>query len=95
MKDALAISPLRPGSPGLDFESLKARGIALLQALAGDEWTDYNEHDPGVTTLELLCYALTELTYRAELPVAALLAPPAGSTSAIGDSARTSRTCTS
>ena len=29
-----------------------------------DRWTDYNAHDPGITTLEALCYAITELGYR-------------------------------
>lgn len=43
-------------------------------ALAGDlqhalarvapEWTDLNMHDPGVTVLEVLAYALTDLQYR-------------------------------
>ncbi len=82
MKDALSISPLRPVSPGLDFEGLKARGIALLQELSGDEWTDFNEHDPGVTTLEQICFALTELAYRAELPIDVLLSAPAYSAAA-------------
>jgi hypothetical protein len=61
-------------NPGLDFAWLKARGTRLIQEAAGDVWTDYNESDPGVTTLEQLCYALTELSYRAELPVEDLLA---------------------
>lgn len=28
------------------------------------DWTTHNKHDPGVTVLELLAYALTELQYR-------------------------------
>ena len=32
---------------------------------AGHRWTDHNAHDPGVTLLEALCYALTDLGYRA------------------------------
>lgn len=54
----------------LDFEALVTRGIALAQQLSGDEWTDYNEHDPGVTILEALCYAITDLAYRTEHPIA-------------------------
>lgn len=49
----------------LDFEAMVARGIELTQRLSGDEWTDYNEHDPGVTLLQALCYALTDVAYRA------------------------------
>jgi hypothetical protein len=63
-----------PSNGGLDYASLKEEGVALLQRWSWKIWTDYNEHDPGVTTLEQLCYALTELTYRAEFPLADLLA---------------------
>jgi hypothetical protein len=58
----------------MDYARLKVEGIALLQRLSGEVWTDYNEHDPGVTTLEQLCYALTELSYRADFPLSDLLA---------------------
>ncbi len=50
--------------PAEDFELLVARGVSLLQKLSGHKWTDYNIHDPGVTILEQLCYALTDLAYR-------------------------------
>jgi hypothetical protein len=68
-----ALPKRRPDPAGLDFEGLKAAGIALLEKLCGDRWTDYNLHDPGVTILEQLCFALTELGYRADFPVADLL----------------------
>jgi hypothetical protein len=64
---------LEPQAGGLDYQWLRARGQELLERLAGEIWTDYNEHDPGVTTLEQLCYALTELSYRAQSPVEDLL----------------------
>jgi hypothetical protein len=73
MAEALTISPEEPANKGMDFPFLKEEGLKLVQQLAGDIWTDYNEHDPGVTTLEQLCYALTELSYRAELPLEDLL----------------------
>lgn len=50
--------------PAEDFDLLVARGISLLQKLSGEKWTDYNIHDPGVTILEQLCYAFTDLAYR-------------------------------
>lgn len=56
----------------MDFEALVAKGRELAQRLAGDEWTDYNEHDPGVTMLEALAYALTDVGYRASHPDADL-----------------------
>ncbi len=60
----------------ISFESLRSEGIRLSQALSGHSWTDYNLHDPGVTLLELLCYALTDLVYRADFPVADHLQAP-------------------
>lgn len=76
MAEALTIDPAEPLNKGLDYAALKAEGTALVQQLSGAIWTDYNEHDPGVTTLEQLCYALTELSYRAELPLEDLLVSP-------------------
>lgn len=67
-----------PADPALDFAALKAEAIARVQHFAGKAWTDYNAHDPGVTILEQLCYALTDLGYRAGFPVEDLLAGPGG-----------------
>lgn len=69
-----------PANPGLDYERLREEGVRSVQRLSGAVWTDYNESDPGVTVLEQLCYALTELSYRAELPVVDLLASGEGGT---------------
>lgn len=41
--------------PSMDFNFLKNKGIDYIQKLSGDIWTDYNDHDPGVTILEQLC----------------------------------------
>lgn len=62
----------------VDFAALRRRGIALAQGHSGAVWTDYNVHDPGVTLLEAICFALTELAYRADFPTADLLAGPDG-----------------
>ena len=47
-------------------EALKEISLELLQNLSGEIWSDYNIHDPGITTLEILCYVITELGYRSE-----------------------------
>jgi uncharacterized protein len=49
-----------------------------VRHLARERWTDHNLHDPGITMLELLAYALTELAYRHTLPLEDLLAAPEG-----------------
>ena len=58
------------------YTALREEGIDLVKRLAGEIWTDFGEHDPGVTILEQLAYALTDLCYRAELPMADLLVDP-------------------
>ncbi len=77
MTPAITIPKGRPAEIGLDQSALYALGLAHVQDIAGRIWTDYNVHDPGVTTLELLCYALTDLSYRASLPMQDLLASAA------------------
>ncbi|TDX01275.1 hypothetical protein [Dinghuibacter silviterrae] len=64
--------------PFPDFSSLRQEAVALVQTLSGDTWTDYNLHDPGVTILEALCYALTDLAYRTDFPITDLLADDTG-----------------
>lgn len=72
------ISRSAPDFPGLDYAALRSAGIAYVQKHAAANWTDFNEHDPGVTLLELLSYALTDLSYRAGFAIADLLADAHG-----------------
>ena len=58
----------------LDFDFLRKTGIDYIQSLGSKLWTDYNSHDPGITILEVLCYALTDLGQRINLPLEDLLA---------------------
>jgi hypothetical protein len=76
--EPLTIDKDEPEGHGPSYVDLREEAVAIVQALAGDTWTDYNEHDPGVTILEQLCYALTELPYRAALPMADILAGATG-----------------
>lgn len=46
------------------YTQLQEKALAKVQELAGELWTDYNEHDPGVTVLDILNYALLETDYR-------------------------------
>ncbi len=78
MAEHKTIPRRQPDPEGLDFDGLKASGIEALQSLCGATWTDYNPHDPGITVLEQLCYALTEVKYRAGFDVADYLAGPDG-----------------
>lgn len=62
-----------PLPDALNFDVLKRSGIKQLQVLSGKVWTNYNESDPGITILDQLCYALTELGYCAQFPIADVL----------------------
>ena len=60
--------------PAMDYAFLRGEGIRLLEQLGGEQWTDFNTHDPGITILEQLCYALTDLAYRINYNIKDLLA---------------------
>ena len=60
--------------PYLDFDNLRSSAISYLGNLSGNIWTDHNVHDPGITILEMLIYALMDLGYRTNMPVEYLLA---------------------
>jgi hypothetical protein len=67
--------PDTPAEEYLDFDLLRAEGLEHIRDLSGKIWTDHNVHDPGITILEELSYALTDLGYRLHLPDEDLLAP--------------------
>jgi hypothetical protein len=57
-----------------DYYRLRREGIGFIEKMASSLWTDYNTHDPGITILEALCYAITDLAYRANWDINDLLA---------------------
>ena len=61
--------------PSQDFYGLRREGIGYIQKLGSDQWTDYNLHDPGITILEALCFAITDLGYRIGWNIQDILAP--------------------
>lgn len=56
------------------FRLLQDQALALIQELCGNRWTNFNEHDPGVTILDALHYALLELQYTLQFPFESYLA---------------------
>lgn len=66
------------GDDPFAYEALRNRAVASLQALSGAQWTDFNYHDPGITLLDALCFALTEDLFGAQQPLVDLLAAPDG-----------------
>lgn len=78
MIEPAVISNAPPPLRSMRFDLLLDKGMRACQQLAGKRWTDYNEHDPGVTIIEQLAYGLTDAAYRLNYPVADLLATPDG-----------------
>ena len=60
--------------PSVDINTLRRLGLESIIRTGSKYWTDYNEHDPGITILEVLIYALTDLGYRTNFPITDILA---------------------
>lgn len=60
--------------PSLDADFLREEARLRAEQLAGARWTDYNTHDPGITILEVLAYAITDLGVRVRLDIPDLIA---------------------
>ncbi|MBD2700759.1 hypothetical protein IC229_08930 [Spirosoma sp. BT702] len=73
MSNPIVISKAKPVTKSQDYALLVQEGLACIRQWAGDSWTDHNVHDPGITLLETLSYALTELGYRGQIDIAQLL----------------------
>lgn len=76
MEPIPSLTALRPQdlSVSVDTNELREQARQRIEALASDLWTDYNSHDPGITILEQLAYAITDLGLRTHLPIEDLLA---------------------
>jgi uncharacterized protein YegP (UPF0339 family) len=73
MKNAVTISKQKPASSSMDYAFLRAEGMKWIERYGSDLWTDYNTHDPGITIMELLSYAITDLGYRTSFSLTDLL----------------------
>jgi hypothetical protein len=84
-----------PSNPELpasqDYAALRATGIGHIQGLSSQLWTDFNVHDPGVTILELLCYALTDLGYRTNFNIKDIFTKPKSISPHLGQSVFTAK----
>lgn len=57
-----------------DCESLKDYALDYVKSIGGKKWSDYAPHDPGITMLEELCYAITDIDYRLDFEMEDLIA---------------------
>jgi hypothetical protein len=80
--DQVSISRTDSGFPAyLDFNVMRTSAINYLGPITASYWTDYNIHDPGITTLEALLYAVLDLGYRVNFPIEDLLTQAPGNPS--------------
>ena len=54
----------------IDIKALIEETRREVEALASEGWTDFNTHDPGITVLEQLAYAISDLGLRSRLDMA-------------------------
>lgn len=78
METAIYIPKGRKLEDAENYQLLRSKGMEYIEKLSSTIWTDYNTHDPGVTILEALCYAITELGYRTNFDTKDLLATEDG-----------------
>jgi len=58
------------------YARLQKQSLDMLQRLSGECWSDFNEHDPGVTIMDILNYNLLELDYQTGFDFPQYLTPP-------------------
>ncbi|GAA4316885.1 hypothetical protein GCM10023149_14170 [Mucilaginibacter gynuensis] len=75
MPNPVSLSKANPLLPAEDYTALRSKGINLIEETGSDIWTEYNNSDPGITILEAVSYAITDLAYRTGFEVKDLLAP--------------------
>ncbi|MHC0447942.1 hypothetical protein ACWA1F_21220 [Flavobacterium sp. 3-218] len=64
--------------PHQDFNFLKDEAIDYIQNHIGNQWTNFNPSDPGMTILDQVCYAMTELGYCTDFSIPDILTDSTG-----------------
>jgi len=59
----------------IQFESLLLQAMRAIDVYASKSWSNTDEHDPGITLLQALCYNASDVAYRTSLPLTDLLTP--------------------
>ncbi len=70
-----ALIKANPLLPAEDYDGLRKKGFKDIEKMGNAIWTDYNNSDPGITMLEAVSYAITDLAYRTGFEVQDILAP--------------------
>lgn len=73
MEEKKVLSTDKYNSKSQIYDDLVSEGIEWIQKFSGDQWTDYNYHDPGITILEQFCFAITDLGYKCNFSIEDIL----------------------
>jgi hypothetical protein len=57
-----------------NFSRIREKAMEYIQQTATGRWTDHNLHDPGITIMEAVSYALADLGFRMNFPMQDILA---------------------
>jgi len=77
MTESITLIKSNPLLPAEDYVALRKQGFKAIENLGSSNWTDYNNSDPGITILEAVAYAITDLAYRTGFEIKDLIAPEA------------------
>ncbi|MBP6624032.1 MAG: hypothetical protein KA198_02605, partial [Chitinophagaceae bacterium] len=61
-----------------DFNYIREKALEYIRQLSAETWTDHNLHDPGITILEAIAYALTDIGFRMNLKMPDLMTDQQG-----------------
>jgi hypothetical protein len=75
MSETVSLIKENPLLPAEDYAAMRKQGFKDIEKLGHAIWTDYNNSDPGITILEAVTYAITDLAYRTGFEVKDLLTP--------------------
>jgi hypothetical protein len=75
MPETISLIKSNPLLSAEDFTALRKQGFKNIEKLGSDIWTNYNNSDPGITILDAVCYAITDLAYRTGFEIKDMLAP--------------------
>ena len=58
----------------IKYDELKEEALSFLNKIGGGKWNNISEHDPGITILENLLFAIMDIDYRSKFLMLDLLA---------------------
>lgn len=58
----------------IQYDAIKKQALDYIKKIGEKKWDDYTEHDPGITILENLLFAIMDLDYRLKFQIEDILA---------------------